>query len=199
LQVAATAASVEAVQLDAELASEGRRLAVAMGRQNVYFHAGPLHDLPFDRGQFDLALWCMGLAHEPRPLATLAEVRRVLRPGGRLVLQDVTAFGHALLDLKIWELERRRNARHLLYYTRDELGALLSLTDLRVEREERTGMTQDFDYWADTASIPLEESAGLKRVFFNLALDDQDRLDLVLGDGRISFTYPVTTLSAWAE
>ena len=196
LQVAITAASVEAVQPDADLAAEGRRLAVAMGRDNVYFHAGPLHSLPFDRGQFDLVLCCLILAQEPRPVAALTEIRRVLRPEGRLVLQEVTAFDHASLDLKIWELERRRNSRHLLYYTEEQLHALLGLSGLEAETEGHSGMTQDFDYWADTGRVSAEEAAMLKRVFFNLPLADQDRLDLALGDERISFTYPVTTILA---
>lgn len=198
LQVAATVASVEAVQPDVDLASEGRRLAVAMGRDNVYFHAGPLHSLPFDRGQFDLVLCCLTLAQEPRPVAALTEIQRVLRPGGRLVLQEVTAFAHPALDLKIWELERMRNPRHLLFYTEGQLDALLKLSGLEAETEEHSSMTQDFDYWADTGSVSLEQAAVLKRVFFNLPLADQDRLDLALGDGRISFTYPVTTVFARA-
>lgn len=196
LQVAATAASVEAVQPDADLAAEGRRLAAVMDRDNVYFHAGPLHDLPFDGEQFDLVLWCLTLAQEPRPVAALTEIRRVLRPGGRLVLQEVTAFAQADLDLKVWELERRRNPRHLIYYTDEQLQALLSLGGLVCEKEEHLGMTQDFDYWTDTANVSLEEAAALKRVFFTLSLPDQDRLDLALGDGRILFTYPVTTVLA---
>jgi SAM-dependent methyltransferase len=196
LHIATTAASVEAVQPDADLAAEGRRLAVAMGRGNVYFHAGPLHSLPFDRGQFDLVLCCLTLAQELRPVAALTEIQRVLRPEGRLVLQEVTAFAHSSLDLKIWELERRRNPRHLLYYTEEQLYALLGLGGLEATTEEHSSMTQDFDYWAATGRLSVEEAAMLKRVFFNLPLADQDRLDLALGDGRISFTYPVTTLLA---
>jgi len=198
LQVAVTAASVEAVQPDADLAAEGRRLAVAMGRDNVYFHAGPLHGLPFDRGQFDLVLCCLTLAQESGPVAALTEIQRVLRPGGRLVLQEVTAFAYPSLDLKIWELERRRNPRHVVYYTEEQLRALLELGGLGAAIEEHCGMTQDFDYWADTGRVASEEAAALKRVFFNLPLVDQDRLDLALGDGRISFTYPVTTVLARA-
>jgi ubiquinone/menaquinone biosynthesis C-methylase UbiE len=171
-------------------------LAVAMGRDNVYFHAGPLHSLPFDRGQFDLVLCCLILAQEPRPVAALTEIRRVLRPGGRLVLQEVTAFDHPSLDLKIWELERSRNPRHLLYYTGGQLYALLGLSGLEAETEEHSGMTQDFNYWADTGRLSGEEAAMLKRVFLNLPLSDQDRLDLALGDEHISFTYPVTTVLA---
>lgn len=194
VRVAPRAASVEAVQPDAELAEEGRRLAQVLNRQNVYFHAGRLHQLPFDDGQFDLAFWCLGLSQEPRPLGTVAEIGRVLAPGGRLVLQDVVAFGRPEVDLKVWELERRRNPAHLLYYLPEEIEAMVALAELTITRREDSIMTQDFDYWADTTNAGGEELEELKRVFFTLPPADQDQLDLALADGRISFAYPVVTL-----
>jgi ubiquinone/menaquinone biosynthesis C-methylase UbiE len=116
-QVAGMALSVEVVQADPELAGEGRRLAEIMGLANAYFSTGPFHSLPFDDGQFDVVFWCFTLSQEPRPLATLAEIRRVLAPGGRLVLQDVVSFDDPSLDLRVRESERRREPRHLHFHS----------------------------------------------------------------------------------
>lgn len=201
VQVAATAASVEAVQPDEELAQEGRRLARSMGRENVFFHPGSLDQLPFDAGQFDLVFLCLALSREPRPLAAMREARRVLHPDGRLVLQEVLAFGDPALDLRIWEMERRRIPGHLLFYGPDEIAALTDFAGLAVETERRSGLTQDFDYWAgdaggaggDAGAAVVAES---KSVFFSLPPGLQEQLDLSLADGRISFTYPLLTLRA---
>jgi SAM-dependent methyltransferase len=58
------------------------------------FRQGSVLDLPFDDGSFDLA-WsqnvAMNIADRPR---WYAQIHRVLRPGGRLALQDV-ALGEA--------------------------------------------------------------------------------------------------------
>lgn len=201
IQVAATAASVEAVQPEAELAEEGRRLARAMGRKNVFFHSSPLDGLPFDSGQFDLVFLCLALSREPRPLAAMREVRRVLHPGGRVVLQEVLSFEDPALDLRIWEMERRRTSGHLLFYGPGEVRELVAAAGLVADHEQRSGLTLDFDYWAgatgersgDLGSGVVAES---KSVFFSLSPDLQERLDLSLADGRISFTYPLLTVRA---
>jgi ubiquinone/menaquinone biosynthesis C-methylase UbiE len=44
--------------------------------------------LPFRTGAFDALLCTNSFHHYPEPLATLAEMRRVLRMGGRMVLVD---------------------------------------------------------------------------------------------------------------
>ena len=44
--------------------------------------------LPFDEGAFDAVLCANAFHHFPRPAQVLAEVRRVLRPGGTLALTD---------------------------------------------------------------------------------------------------------------
>ena len=196
LKVASVASVVEAMQPDDELAEEGRRLAQTMNTSNVFFHAGPLHRLPFDSGQLDLVIWCLGLAQQPRPLGTMAEIARVLSPGGRLVVQEIMAFGHPPLDLKIWELERRRNPGHFLYYTEEEVEGMLSLTKFQVSEKIQGRMTQDFAYWADGGNMAPEEAEQMRQTFFTLPPADQDRIDLALSDGRISFVYPVLTVLA---
>jgi SAM-dependent methyltransferase len=193
LRLSESVHSVEVLQPAVDLVEEGRRLAVSMGRRNLYFHAGHSWRLPFDDDQFNLCFWCLGLCRTGRPLATLAEIGRVLMPGGRLVLQDVLAFGSPSLDLKMWELERRRDPTFTLFYDEGQIDAMLeSATGLNVALREHVAVTQDFAYWADvTDPGGLDE---LKRVFFSLPPADQDHLDLALADGRISFAYQVLTL-----
>src|SRR5665811_182285 len=148
LQLAGAAASVEAVQPDGDLADEGRRLARSMGCDNVFFHSVPLEELPFDSGQFDLVMLFQALAWERRPMAALKEVRRVLKPSGRLVMQEAVAFGDPALDLRIWEIERRRDPGFLLFYEREELIALTGSAGLDVRESVDSDLTQDFGYWA---------------------------------------------------
>jgi len=50
---------------------------------------GDLADLPFEDGAFDLAVCALALSHLPDPGPAIAELARVLRPGGTLVLSDL--------------------------------------------------------------------------------------------------------------
>jgi len=78
-------------------------LAVAAKRadrhDNVEFHEGEATSLPVDEASFDRALSVQVLEYVDDVPAALAELRRVLRSGGRLVLWDVdwaTVSWHAL-------------------------------------------------------------------------------------------------------
>jgi SAM-dependent methyltransferase len=53
------------------------------------FTQGDLHDLPLPSAGFDLVVCSLAFDHVPDLRAPVAELARVLRPGGRLVLSDV--------------------------------------------------------------------------------------------------------------
>ena len=78
-------------------------------------------------GIADVVISNHALEHTLRPLDELAEIRRVLRPGGRLVLW---------LPLDDWRTQRRVSAdtsHHLYTWTPLLLGNLLGEAGLRVE------------------------------------------------------------------
>ena len=67
-----------------------RRKAAKKGR-DIDFRVAPIEDLPFADGEFDAALSSFMIHHLPDDLKLrgLAEVRRVLKPGGRLIVVDL--------------------------------------------------------------------------------------------------------------
>lgn len=56
----------------------------------VELRIGDAEAIPWDSGTFDCVLCTLSLHHYPHPERALAEMRRVLRPGGLLILADVT-------------------------------------------------------------------------------------------------------------
>lgn len=80
---------VIAVDASAEMLQAAReRMAAA---DNVELRRGDLEALPIDDGRLDAALLTLVLHHAPDPSKTLAEVARVLKPGGRVLLVDMMA------------------------------------------------------------------------------------------------------------
>jgi SAM-dependent methyltransferase len=68
------------------LSAARRRLE---GQGNVELRAGELESLPIADGELDAAVLFLVLHYVVEPPRALAEVRRVLRPGGRLLLVDM--------------------------------------------------------------------------------------------------------------
>lgn len=76
----------------AMLAAARRRLH---DHGNVELRSGALEALPLDDGELDAAVMSLVLHYVAEPVAALSEARRVLKPGGRLVVVDMMAHGRA--------------------------------------------------------------------------------------------------------
>ena len=81
------AGSVVAVDSSPEMLDVARSRLAAF--DNVRIVEGRIEQLPLEPTSLDLALVVHLLHHVADPSAALAEVARVLRPGGRLVIADV--------------------------------------------------------------------------------------------------------------
>ncbi|MEL6428939.1 MAG: metalloregulator ArsR/SmtB family transcription factor [Planctomycetota bacterium] len=101
LMLADVAESVTAVDLSPEMLRQLQARASAQGATNVETVEGDIEDLPLDGGQFDVAILSQALHHAVEPARCLAEARRVLRPGGRLLVLDLLAHGEAWVREKL--------------------------------------------------------------------------------------------------
>ncbi len=87
---------------------------------------GSAYELPFADATFDLVCAFDVIEHTEPESASLAEIRRVLRPGGRL-LMTVPAYQWAWSDHDVANGHHRR-------YTRPRAVAVVEAAGLRVER-----------------------------------------------------------------
>lgn len=109
-------------------------LAVARRRlpPEVGLVAGDAGLLPFADGAFDQATCTSALHHWAEPEVALAEVARVLRPGGRLVLTD---WSDDDTRLRVFSrLLRLFDRSHQRSYRAAEAARLLEVAGFRVER-----------------------------------------------------------------
>lgn len=83
-------ASVTGIDLSPRMLAEARRRAARLGRA-VELVEGDAERLPFPDASFDTAVCALGLCSIPRPEVAIAEMHRVLAPGGRLLLLDHVA------------------------------------------------------------------------------------------------------------
>jgi ubiquinone/menaquinone biosynthesis C-methylase UbiE len=79
--------TVTGVDLSPAMLDIARQRAADLGR-SVDLREGDAHHLPFDDASFDTVVCTFSLCNIPDPHQAVREMRRVLRPGGRLVLVD---------------------------------------------------------------------------------------------------------------
>lgn len=85
-------ADVIASDLSPELLEQGRARAIERGL-DVTFREANAEALPFDDGEFDTVLSCIGVMFAPRHQRSAAELIRVCRPGGTIGLLSWTPKG----------------------------------------------------------------------------------------------------------
>jgi len=88
----------------------------ALGK-NIEFALGDAEHLDFPPGGFDGACICFGIRNVPDRAKGLAEVRRVMRPGGRLSILELSEPGAE------WY---KAPARFYIHHVMPRVGALLS-------------------------------------------------------------------------
>jgi SAM-dependent methyltransferase len=60
---------------------------------DAQFHVGDAEDLPCESDSFDVVITMIGAMFAPRPERVVAEIARVLRPGGKLYMANWTPYG----------------------------------------------------------------------------------------------------------
>ena len=121
------------IGLDYSLPSLERALDADPGRKGAYL-SGEAYRLPFLSGTFDLVVSIGVLQALTDPGRAIAEMARVLRPGGSLVMEALNARN--LVPLARRAVERLRGLPpRVRTYARPEVRRWLAAAGFRVERE----------------------------------------------------------------
>ena len=73
--------------------AKGREHAEAAGLKSITWEQGDIQNIARPTASFDTVISCETVEHVPEPKRAIAELARVLRPGGRLFLTTPNYFG----------------------------------------------------------------------------------------------------------
>lgn len=91
---------VTGIDIATNLVEQARARARSEGL-NARFDEGDAEMLPYDDASFDVVVSLIGAMFAPRPELVAAELKRVCRPGGRIVMANWTPEGHVGQMFKI--------------------------------------------------------------------------------------------------
>jgi ubiquinone/menaquinone biosynthesis C-methylase UbiE len=151
--IASRVGEVVAVELDEELAARAR----ADAPPNVEVVVGDGEHLPFERASFDLAGTLRTLHHTPRPELLVAELARVTRPGGTILVVDQLAPADPLVGLELTRFEHARDPSTTRVLADADLRGLFDSNSLKLLREEVLHESRDLDAYLDLAGCEGDE------------------------------------------
>jgi ubiquinone/menaquinone biosynthesis C-methylase UbiE len=138
---------VVAVELDEPLAARAR----ADAPPNVEVVVGDGEHLPFERASFDVAGTLRTLHHTPRPELMVAELARVTRPGGTILVVDQLAPADPLVALQLTRFEHARDPSTTRVLADADLRGLFDSNSLKLLREEVVLEGRDLESYLDLA------------------------------------------------
>ncbi len=143
---------VHGVDMTPAMIAVARREAAAAGHDNLTFSLGDATALELPSADFDGAIARFAIHHVPVPGRLFAELARVVRPGGRIVMADHVADDDA--DAAAWsqEIERLRDPSHWACLPLSRLRELGSSAGLELEHEEVVPLRLDFADWVERGS-----------------------------------------------
>jgi SAM-dependent methyltransferase len=160
LALAPLVGEVVGVDLVPELLDAARREAPA----NATFVEGDATALPFESFSFDLACSRRTLHHVSRPELALAELARVVTPGGRLFVDDQIAPLDPLAAFELDRFERRRDPSHHRTLADGDFRDLFAANGLVLVRSKRFTHRRELDFYLGLAGCTGEDAERVKEL-----------------------------------
>lgn len=180
------------IDLTPAMLEQARKTQAEQGLSNLSWQEGDVNALPFPDAHFSIVSSRFALHHLLDPLSALGEMKRVCKPGGRVVVADMAPAPEKANALNAEE--RLRDPSHVRALPPEELRELFvqaGLPEPRMESYRLEGELEDLL----SRSFPNAGDADRVRKLFIDSLDG-DKLDLNTRkkDGKILYALPVAVL-----
>src|SRR5262245_43909919 len=168
-----------------EMLEVARRRAAELGLRNVEYRQIDAEDIPLDDDSVDGVLCRFGLMLMPDPDAAAGEIRRVLRPDGRLSLAVwstgqrnpwVTVAGRILVELGHAPPPEPDTPGPFALADQERLRDLLAGSGFSSVHIEEVPIVMAYDDVADFIAVSTETSGMLSRIWAQVSEEDREAI-----------------------
>ncbi|MCL4507010.1 MAG: methyltransferase domain-containing protein [Chloroflexi bacterium] len=189
--------SVIGTDLTPEMLVEARKLQTELGIANVDFRTADAHQLPFEDGVFDLVTSRRAPHHFSDINLALREMRRVLKPGGRLVIDDRSVPEDDDVDTCMNQLDWYHDQSHVREYRPSEWRRMLEESGFQIEVIEP--YVQHRPLSSLTHNVDAENVARIHTRLDSLNSEQRQRFNLIHIDGVLHINHWYILLAAIAQ
>ena len=160
---------VTGIDMTQGMLDEAKKLQSKQNIKNITWQIGDVENLPYDDGRFSIVVSRFGFHHFLNPFNVLSEMKRVCKPGGKVIVVDVS-----LPDSKIKkynEMEKNRDCSHVAALSLTEFTGLFEKAGFKNLNTDcysmRIGLREQLE-----ASFPSDSEALKSMIIADAGVND---------------------------
>ena len=186
---------VAGIDVTPEMIRQAQTRCKEKGLSDAEFIVAPAERMPFPAGHFDAVVSRLTLHHVADPVAVVAEMARVLKSGGRMVLADVVSSEDVEESRLHNAIEVVRDPSHTRMLPLSELLSTAQSMGLRLIDRRDWVQRREFEEWMKIANAP-ERTGPLRAVMESLARAGvRAGIDLRVNNDQIRFDHHLVMLA----
>ena len=187
-----------AVGLDAteKMLDQARKLVASAGLANTNFQQGDVYALPFADASFDIVSCRFAVHHLEDPPRAIAEMVRVCRPGGRIVVCDGLASDDPAKAAALNRMEKLRDPSTVEFRTQGYLVQLFAGAGLPTPDIRHYQVPSEMNSLIAMSFPAGDDRDGLRRMIMDSVDGDKLGMSAIRYEDTVRFAYPSVILSA---
>jgi ubiquinone/menaquinone biosynthesis C-methylase UbiE len=162
---------------------------IRRGLDNVSFVMGDAERIAFPDGSFEIAVCRFAFHHFPRPTRVLAEMRRVVRPGGKLVLIDMVASEDPAKAQYHNDLERLCDPSHARALPASEFERMFADQSLELTYKQTVKSSYNLDEWIAHGAPTPDRVTRIYAMMEGSLDEDCSGLSVRRANGQLFFSH----------